>query len=186
MVTPTVDVAETGLSEVAQKVKCVLVDGPDMQMIPGTTWAGTFPAGSSGMDLSVTINSYVPDVPVGELAVDCKDPQHAAPTTRAAHVHKASFSISPGHCTGTGGFIQNGRCFGSAFGGGNIGLPVSRGNPPPPPKAPKPPTATGQVQATCSSSNGFGISSAACKGLLGFVQNGKCVGGPFNGLPVSG
>lgn len=173
MVSATVDLAETGLSAVAQTVKCVLVDGANMQTIPGTTSTGTFPSDSSGMDLPVTINSYLPDVPVGELAVDCKDPQLAATTSRAARTASLR-DVSAVQCQVFGGFVQSGKCVRGPLNGEKISS-----------SPPNPPTATGKIQATSAPPRT--VTAIACQAGGGSVAFGNlCVGGLNIGATVKG
>jgi hypothetical protein len=189
IVTATADIAETGVSAVAQTVKCALVDGTGMQTIADTTSTATFPAGSSGMHLTETIDTYVANVPAGEIGIDCKDPELAATPIRAGQIKGMGPAVPLISCVSNGGNeTPSGVCSGGEFDGRPIqSAPKPSAQPTkPPPKPPKPPTATGSIRATSSGAGSATreIPKSACTKNKGKVVNGKCEGGPFNGGTV--
>jgi hypothetical protein len=188
LVTATADIAETGVSEVAQTVKCALVDGTGMQTIADTTSTGTFPAHSSGMHLTETIDTYVADVPVGEIGIDCKDPELAATATRAGQITATGPAVSPATCIINGGNPYDGVCMRGQFDGRPIkSTPKPPPNPTKPPaKPPKPPTATGSIRATSGAavSETYEIPASACIKEGGRVMDGRCFGGKLAGGTV--
>jgi hypothetical protein len=176
MVTATANITEAKASGVAQTVKCALV-GADGQTIPGSAANGTIPIDIPDAHESISISDFLPLLPAGPLALDCKDPAlPSTATTRAAHIASKS-AISSFQCQYIGhGIPSNGTCHGGPFNGDPIA----------PPAPPQPPKATGNIQAT-SAPKPSGISGFECTTVLqGRVVNGRCIVGGTDFAAVRG
>jgi hypothetical protein len=177
MVTATANITEAKASGVAQTVKCALV-GADGQTIPGSAANGTIPIDTPDAHESISISDFLPLLPAGPLALDCKDSALASTaTTRAAHIAGFGTPVSAAQCMYIShGIVSGGKCHGGPLNGDPIA----------PPAPPQPPKATGNIQAT-SAPKPAGISSFECTTVLrGRVVNGRCIVGGIDFAAVRG